>query len=86
MRLHLRPVLYVFHRIRKRLMHAVVSFFRHPILLIYANDPRGVWDGERKEYRNVSSMDRGAATESEIAYVDALDATYKSLVAMVKNK
>lgn len=54
--------------------------------MIYANDPRGVWDGERKEYRNVSSMDRGAATESEIAYVDALDATYKSLVAMVKNK
>lgn len=52
--------------------------------MIYAEDPRGVWDGEREEYRNVSSMDRGAATEEEIAYVDALAATYKSLMAMVE--
>lgn len=52
--------------------------------MIYAEDPRGVWDGEKEEYRDVSSMDRGAATEEEIAYVDALDATYKSLMAMVK--
>lgn len=52
--------------------------------MIYAEDPRGVWDGERKTYRNVSAMDRGAATEEEIAYVDALDATYTSLLAMIK--
>lgn len=52
--------------------------------LIYASDPRGVWDGERQIYRNVTSMDRGAATEDEIAYVDALDATYYSLIAMIK--
>ncbi len=51
--------------------------------MIYAEDPRGVWDGEQKEYRNVTSMDRGAATDDEIAYVDALDATYQSLRAMV---
>lgn len=54
--------------------------------MIYAQDPRGVWDGEREEYRNITSMDRGAATNAEIAYVDALDTTYKSLMAMVKQK
>lgn len=54
--------------------------------LIYASDPRGVWDGERQIYRNVTSMDRGAATEDEIAFVDALDATYHSLMAMVKKE
>lgn len=52
--------------------------------MIYAEDPNGVWDGEREEYRNVSSMDRGAGTEEEIAYVDAIDATYQSLMAMIK--
>lgn len=51
--------------------------------MIYAEDPRGVWDGEKKVYRNVTELDRGAATDEEIAYVDALDATYNSLVAMV---
>lgn len=50
--------------------------------MIYANDPNGIWDGEQKKYRNVTSMDRGAATPKEIAYVDALDATYTSLVKM----
>lgn len=50
--------------------------------MIYANDPNGIWDGEQKKYRNVTSMDRGAATAKEIAYVDALDATYTSLVKM----
>lgn len=54
--------------------------------MIYAQDPRGVWDGEKKEYRNVSSMNRGAATKEEIAYVDALDSTYKSLMAMVEKE
>lgn len=54
--------------------------------MVYEGDPRGVWDGERKEYRNVSSMDRGAATEDEIAYIDALDSTFKSLTAMVEKK
>lgn len=52
--------------------------------MIYAEDPNGVWDGEREEYRNVSSMDRGAGTDEEIAYVDALDATYQSLRAMIR--
>lgn len=52
--------------------------------MIYADDPRGIYDGETKEYRNVTSMDRGAATDEEIAFVDALDATYKSLMAMVR--
>lgn len=51
--------------------------------MIYAGDPKGVYDGERNIYRNVTSMDRGAATEEEIDFVDALDATYKSLMAMV---
>lgn len=50
--------------------------------MIYANDPNGIWDGEQKKYRNVTSMNRGAATAKEIAYVDALDATYTSLVKM----
>ena len=48
-----------------------------------AEDPRGVWDCEPEVWRHVSSMDRGAATDEEIAYVDALDATYTSLMAMV---
>ncbi len=52
--------------------------------LIYADDYRGVWDGERKEYRDVTSMDKGAAADDEIAYVDALAITYDSLRAMVK--
>ena len=52
--------------------------------LIYADDYRGVYDGERKEWRNVTSMDKGAATEDEIDYVDALASTYKSLLAMVE--
>lgn len=51
--------------------------------MVYAEDPRGVWDNEEKVYRNVTEMDRGAATEDEIAYIDALDATYHSLMAMV---
>ena len=51
--------------------------------LIYAEDPRGVWDGEREIYRDVTSMDRGAATEEEIAYVDALDAAYQSMRALL---
>ena len=38
----------------------------------------------RLREREGLSMDRGAATEDEIAYVDALDATYYSLIAMVK--
>lgn len=50
--------------------------------MIYAEDPRGIWDGESEEWRDVSAMNRGAATDEEIAYVDALDATYKSLMAM----
>lgn len=54
--------------------------------LIYGEDYRGIWDGEREEYRNVTSMDRGAGTEDEIDYVDALAFTYKSLRAMVNNK
>lgn len=52
--------------------------------MIYAQDPQGVWDGEKQSYRNVTSMDRGAATDEEIAYVDALDATYHSLKAMAE--
>ena len=52
--------------------------------MIYAEDPRGVWDGEAKIFRNVTEMDRGAATDDEIAYVDALAFTYKSLMAMTK--
>jgi hypothetical protein len=50
--------------------------------MVYAEDPRGIWDNERGQWRNVTSMDRGAATDEEIAYVDALDATYQSLMAM----
>lgn len=50
--------------------------------MVYAEDPRGVWDGEAKVFRNVTEMDRGAATEDEIAYIDALAATYESLRAM----
>lgn len=53
--------------------------------MIYAEDPRGVYDGETKKYKNISSMDRGAATEEEVAYIDALDATYRSLKAMAGN-
>lgn len=52
--------------------------------LIYGGDYRGIWDGTRQEYRNVTSMDKGAATDEEIAYVDALAATYESLMAMVR--
>lgn len=51
--------------------------------MVYAEDPRGVWDGEEKVYRNVTEMDRGAATDEEIAYIDALAATYDSLMSMV---
>lgn len=54
--------------------------------MIYADDPDGIYDYDKEEYRNVTEMDRGAATEEEIAYVDALDATYKSLMAMVEDK
>lgn len=50
--------------------------------MVYAGDPRGIWDGEREEWRDVSTMDKGAATEDEIDYLDALDATYRSLKAM----
>lgn len=50
--------------------------------MVYAEDPRGVWDGEEQVYHNVTELDRGAATDDEIAYIDALDATYRSLVMM----
>lgn len=50
--------------------------------MVYAGDSRGIYDGETDTWRNVTSIDRGAATEEEIAYIDALDSTYKSLVAM----
>lgn len=52
--------------------------------LIYALDYRGVWDGTKEKYKPVTSVDKGAATDDEIDYVDALAATYESLVAMVK--
>ena len=51
--------------------------------LIYADDYRGIWDGTNQQYRNVTEMDKGAATEEEIDYVDALASTYESLMAMV---
>lgn len=51
--------------------------------LVYAGDYRGLWDGTRQEYRNVTSMDKGAATEVEIAQIDALASTYESLMSMV---
>lgn len=52
--------------------------------MVYAEDPRGVWDGEEQVYHNVTELDRGAATDDEIAYIDALDSTYRSLMAMVE--
>ena len=52
--------------------------------LIFAEDYRGMYDGETNKYRNVTAMDRDAATEEEIDYIDALAFTYKSLRAMVK--
>lgn len=51
--------------------------------LIYAEDYRGVWDGTKEKYVPVTSVDKGAATEEELDYVDALAATYESLTAMV---
>lgn len=51
--------------------------------LIYADDYRGIWDGTKEQYAPVTSVDKGAATEDEIDYVDALAATYESLTAMV---
>lgn len=54
--------------------------------LIYADDYRGIYDGEKKEWRNVTALDKGASTEEEIDYVDALAFTYASLMAMAGNK
>ncbi len=54
--------------------------------LVYADDYRGIFDGEKEEYHNVTSVDKGAATEREIAYIDALAATYESLRAMTEKK
>lgn len=51
--------------------------------LIYGDDYRGIWDGTKEEYVPVTAVDKGAATEEEIDYVDALAATYESLMAMV---
>lgn len=52
--------------------------------MIHDGDPRGVWDGRMKEWRSSRSMMHGAATEDEVAYLDALCFTYESLMAMVK--
>lgn len=52
--------------------------------LIYAKDYRGIWNGTEQRYQNVTSVDKGSATEEEIDYVDALASTYESLVAMIK--
>lgn len=51
--------------------------------LIYAEDYRGVWNGTEQEYQPVTSVDKGAATEDELDYVDALASTYESLKAML---
>lgn len=51
--------------------------------LIYAEDYRGIWNGTEQKYQPVTAMDKGAATEEEIDYVDALASTYESLIAMI---
>lgn len=52
--------------------------------MVHAGDPRGVWDGEKKKWCDVCTRNRGAADDDEIALIDALDATYQSLRAMVR--
>lgn len=52
--------------------------------MIYDGNPLGIWDNRIKEWRTSRSMMHGAATDEEIAYLDALCFTYESLVAMVK--
>lgn len=52
--------------------------------LIYEGNPLGVWDPRTKEWRSSRSMMHGAATDEEIAYLDALCFTYESLMAMAE--
>lgn len=54
--------------------------------LIFIGHAQGFYDHEQKRFKSARQMDMHAADDVEIAYVEALEATYESILAMVEKK
>lgn len=52
--------------------------------LIFIGHTDGFYDHENQRFKTARQMDMGAATETEIAYIEALQNTYKSIQSMVR--
>ena len=52
--------------------------------LIFIGHACGYYDNEQKRFRNAREMNMNAASEEEIAYVDALSSTYESIKSMIR--
>lgn len=53
--------------------------------LMFIGQAAGYYDHEQKIFKNARQMDMAAATDTEIAYVEALASTYKSIMSMVES-
>lgn len=53
--------------------------------LIFIGQAAGYYDHELGTFKSARQMDMGAATETEVAYLEALDATYRSILAMANS-
>lgn len=54
--------------------------------LIYTGHANGIYDQEAGQFYSARSQDMHAASEAENAYIEALQETYISICAMVKNQ
>lgn len=54
--------------------------------LIYTGHADGIYDKEDNRFYNARSHDMHAASEAEIAYVEALQETYTSICTMVESQ
>lgn len=53
--------------------------------LMFIGQAAGYYDHEKKTFKSARQMDMGAATDTELAYLEALDATHKSIRSMVNS-
>ncbi len=52
--------------------------------LIFLGTSKGLYDYEQKCYKSARQLDMSAASEVEVAYVEALHSTYESIQAMIQ--
>ena len=53
--------------------------------LIYTGHALGIYDHEQQSFLSARSQDMQAASDVELAYVDALQETYTSILSMIRS-